>query len=249
MARTSSRVTWHKLISENTTGHFPRAAADRILSEHTAPSSGPVPASRGTRPSNAPLTKSVEIPLTGPEAKAPVQKLLPGVPGFRFLDTGVIFCSTYCVFERARWARGTFYGEQLYKMQNSRSASEILSSTKRSYAGSFFGQEFPGCHKAAPRACPPTDCGRYEIQGRTKYVVDMSSGAAANKLISENTTRHIQQAADHMILSEHTAPSSGPKSVGRSTRPSNVFSYWVRSETSPRGKTMHPLFGHLPHLL
>ena len=41
-----------KLISENETGYIHRAAADKILSEHTAPSFGPVSIGRGTRPSN-----------------------------------------------------------------------------------------------------------------------------------------------------------------------------------------------------
>ena len=90
-----------------------------------------------------------------------------------------------------------------------------------------------GVPQGCPQPWPPTDCRRYETQRRRKYVVGMSSGAAADKLISENTTRHVQRAADHMILSEHTA-SSGPKSVGRGTRPSNVFLYWVCSETPPR---------------
>ena len=45
--------------------------------------------------------------MTGPEAGAPVQKLPPGEPGVLFLDTSVIFCSVYRVFERAPRPRRT----------------------------------------------------------------------------------------------------------------------------------------------
>lgn len=54
----------------------------------------------------------------------------PGGAGVFFLDTGVILCSIYCVFKRAPRPRRTFYGT-LYNIQNSRSASEFLTSSKR----------------------------------------------------------------------------------------------------------------------
>ena len=65
-----------------------------------------------------------------------------------------------------------------------------------------------------PPARPRTDCRRFETRTPTKYVADMSSGAAGAKLIAENTTKHVLRAATDKILSEHTAPSSGPMSVG-----------------------------------
>ena len=82
------RGNCEKIISENTIGHVLRAAADSILSEHAAPSSGPASAGRGTRS---------------------VEKLFPGWPSAIFLNTGVIFCTIYCVFERAPQPHRTFY--------------------------------------------------------------------------------------------------------------------------------------------
>ena len=68
-------------------------------------------------PEVALLTRSVEIPWTGLEAGgATVQKLLPGWPGTIFLNTGVVFCTIYCVFERAPQPHRTFYGT-LYKIK------------------------------------------------------------------------------------------------------------------------------------
>ena len=75
----------------------------------------------------------IEIPSTGLEAGAPAQKLFPG-PSVFFLNSGVIICSTYYVFERAARPQRTFPGP-LYKMQTSRGASEILRSTKRPLYG------------------------------------------------------------------------------------------------------------------
>ena len=110
VASMSSSVALHKLISENTTGHVLRAAAGKILSEHTALSSGPLPASQGARPSNVSLTKSVEIPLTGPEAGATIQKLLLGRPPSSFW-TPASFCVTRILhIRKGLTAKKQFHG-------------------------------------------------------------------------------------------------------------------------------------------
>ena len=54
------------------------------------------------------------------------------------------------------------------------------------------------------------------------YMARTSSGAVADKLISENTTGHMLQTAVDSTLSEQAALSSGPVSVGQGSRPSSA---------------------------
>ena len=68
----------------------------------------------------------------------------------------------------------------------------------------FFGQAPPGSHKDALLPRQPTDCRSSENQKLAKYVAGTASGAAADRLISENTTRRVLRAATDRILSEHT---------------------------------------------
>ena len=86
MAGTSSGAGSDWLISETSTRHVLRAAADRIVSRANI--------CRPRYAAHTPrlLTGSVEIPLTG--------------------HTGVILCSNYCVFEKAPWplSMATFRG-------------------------------------------------------------------------------------------------------------------------------------------
>ena len=85
-----------------------------------------------------------------------------------------------------------------------------------------------GCLEAAPLSRQPTDCRCSETQTSRTYVPSTSSGPAADKLMSKNTTGHLLRTAAERTLSEHTAPSSGLVSVGQGTRPSNGLPYRVR---------------------
>ena len=85
-----------------------------------------------------------------------------------------------------------------------------------------------GCHKNADLPRRPKDCRRLEAHTLTKYLAGKSSGAAANKLSSENTTGHDLQVAAAGILLRTYLPSSGPVCVCRSTRPLNASPYRVR---------------------
>ena len=89
VASTSARVDADRLISENTTGRVNQAAAYRTLSQHLAPSAGPVSVSQVLRPSNGFPYRVGWDTFDSAEGKAPVQKLLPGETGFLFLNTGV----------------------------------------------------------------------------------------------------------------------------------------------------------------
>ena len=111
MGCTSSGGAADKLISENTTGRVLRASAHRIRSEH--PHRPPVRCLqakvRGHQKN--PLTASAEMPLTGPGAGPPFRNSSrPAGTGVLFVNTSVIFCSTYYVFESVPLPRRTFYG-------------------------------------------------------------------------------------------------------------------------------------------
>ena len=80
---------------------------------------------------------SLEIPLTGPEAGAPIQKLLPGKTVVVFLDAGVIACNTYCEFERVPQPRSTFHGTFL-KFKNYTKILELISFTEQTFVWAVF---------------------------------------------------------------------------------------------------------------
>ena len=148
----SSGAAADKLISENTTGRVLRASAHRIRSKYAHRPPVRYLSTEMCGHQTAPLTGSVEIPLTGPGAGPPFRNSSrPAGTGVLFVNTGVIFCSTYYVFERVQRPRRTFYGT-LKKIQNSRSASGCLISTKNTLrAVRFFGQAPSGSHNAATR--------------------------------------------------------------------------------------------------
>ena len=137
VAGTSSGATADRLISENTTQPRPPR---RYLSAEV----------RG--PQTALLTGSVEIPLTGPEAWAPDQELPPREPGVIFVETGMIFCSAYRVFERAPQSRRTLPPtmELFTKCTTLEVHEKLLAPPTSSYGGCLFRTGFSEYQKAAP---------------------------------------------------------------------------------------------------
>ena len=129
--------------------------------------------------------------------------------------------------------------------QNSKNASEFLSSTKRPLLGvACFGQAPPGCYKAAPTPRRSTDCRRAQTQTTFKYLADTSSGAAADKLVSEISPGNRRQDSfrtyGSLLRSRNPPPHSetpprGPAIVFLSTGVVSCYSsiYFV-FERSPR---------------
>ena len=109
-----------------------------------------------------------------------------------------------------------------HKTTNYRNAFEFLTHPGKTLWVNHLRTGAHGCPKNDPLPRRPTNCQCSETCKRTKYVAGTSSGAAADKLPSENTTGHVFQAAADRTISEHTSPSSGPVPIGRSARPSNA---------------------------
>ena len=148
------------------------------------------------------------------------------------------------------------------QMQNSRNASELLSSTQKTLmGGAFWGQAPPGCHKAAPRP-DRLRTADSETLTLTKYVVCTSSGAVADRRIPEYTTRqpssgqaragffqNIQPRPPGRYLSPvvrgpQTAPLTGPVEI-----PLTRQETWAPVQKLLPGGSRRPLFEHGRHLL
>ena len=103
----------------------------------------------------------------------------------------------------------------LLKKQNSRSASEFLRSTQKTFMAVPFSDTH---HRGAIMLQPGHDglrtAQRFQTRATTKYVAGTSSGAAEDTPISLNFDGHVLWEANDRIISEHTAPSSGPVSAG-----------------------------------
>ena len=118
------------LILENTTGHVLRAAADRILSEHTAPFSGLASAGPGTRPSNGRPYRVRRDTFDSAGSRDPRSETPPGVkPAFYFCTPASSFV-TPIVYIRKISTATTHPVWDLKHLQNHRNASEFLSSTQ-----------------------------------------------------------------------------------------------------------------------
>ena len=109
VAGTSSGAAAGRFTSENTTGHVLRPAADRSLC-------GSVLQAVICRPKCAALKRqSYQVHCDtfdwarGWGWAPPFRNSSRGRPGVLFLDTSVILCRTYCVFERAPRPRKAFF--------------------------------------------------------------------------------------------------------------------------------------------
>ena len=92
VAGTSSGAAADKLPSENTTGHVLRTYLPILRTVYVS--------AEVCGLQTLLLTGSVEIPLTGPEATAPVQKLLPEGAWLTLFEHRRNLCSTYLFYIR-----------------------------------------------------------------------------------------------------------------------------------------------------
>ena len=188
----------------------------------------------------------MQITLTGPEVGAPVWILLLGRPAFSFW-TLTSSCVASIVYSKGLHGHdapsmGLFTTYRILEVHQNSSRppkdpyEEVPLSDRRPRGAT---RKLPG-----PDGLRTADTLR---PGPIQYIAGTSSGAAADSIISENTTGHVLRAAAGKILSEHTAPSSRLAPVVR-VRGSQTPRLTGTNEIPLTSWAWRALFEHRRHL-